>query len=99
MAARVRVDDSGIYLEQSLGEPVDVRFGGHRLWSFNASRGGTPTGKGRHVPWPGPIRARLAGVAHVTVEPHLGGEMLYDEVTSFGRSTVHSWCASSSSRR
>ena len=53
MAARARVDDSGIYLEESLGEPVDVRFGGHRLWSFNASRDGTPTGKGRHVPWPG----------------------------------------------
>ena len=87
MAARVRVDDSGIYLEEFLEEPVDVRFGGHRLWSFNAARDGTPSGRGRQVPWPGPIRARLDGVAQVTVEPHLGGNVLYDEFTRFGRST------------
>jgi hypothetical protein len=88
VAARVRVDDSGIHLEEFLEEPVDVRFGGHRLWSFNASRDGSPAGTGRHVPWPGPIRARLEGVAQVSVEPHLGGPVLYDEVTRFGRSSA-----------
>jgi hypothetical protein len=81
-----RVDDEGIHLPDAPDAPVDVLFAGHRLWSFNPARDGTRSGRGVLVAWPEPIQERLAGTAHVVVEPHAGGTRLFDEQVSFGDS-------------
>jgi hypothetical protein len=51
-----RVDDEGIVLPDALDAPVDIAFGGNRLWSFNPARDGRSSGRGVLVAWPGPIR-------------------------------------------
>ena len=81
-----RVDDDGIVLPDALDAPVDIAFGGNRVWSFNPARDGHRSGRGVLVEWPGPIRERLRGTAHVVVAPHAGGDSLFDAEVSFGGS-------------
>lgn len=87
MATHVRVDDAGIHLPPGIDEPVDIRFGGHRLWSFNPTRDGKRTVTGLTVAWPGAIKERLAGTAEVSVEKHLTGEALFSESVRFADSS------------
>jgi hypothetical protein len=88
MTVRTRVDDAGIRLVDPPDGPVDVRFGGHRLWSFNPTREGAPSGdEGVLVEWPRAIKERLAGTAHVSVVPHETDQVWFDEEVSFASST------------
>ena len=82
--AQARVDDAGIVLPAGIDEPVDIRFGGHRLWSFNPTRDGKPHAGGRRVTWPGAIKERLNGTAEVRLERHLTGEELFSDTVRFG---------------
>jgi hypothetical protein len=82
-----RVDDSGIALSDLLDTPIDVRFDGHRLWSFNAVRDASRSGDEVHVEWPRAIAERLSGVARVTVEGHLDGVTWFEGEVRFGSST------------
>jgi hypothetical protein len=84
--SRAHVDDEGIHLPDALDEPVDITLAGNPLWSFNPARDGHRTMRGVVVPWPGVIRERLHGRAHVVVAPHAGGPNLLDEDVSFGGS-------------
>ena len=81
-----RVDDEGIHLHDVLDAPVDVLVGGHHLWSFNPARDGERSGRGVVITWPGAIRERLEGRAHVQVAPHAGGAAYVDEEVAFGSS-------------
>ncbi len=81
-----RVDDEGIHLLDAIDAPVDVSFGGDRLWSFNPARDGRRSGREVVIAWPGPIRERLRGTAHVLVAQHGGGSNLFEQEVSFGGS-------------
>jgi hypothetical protein len=81
-----RVDDDGIHLVDALDAPVDVFVGGNRLWSFNPARDGHRSGRGVLITWPGRIRERLHGSAHVVVAPHAGGANLFEQEVRFGGS-------------
>ena len=41
-----RVDEAGIHLDEASEDPMDIRVGGHRLWSFNPARDGRSAGRG-----------------------------------------------------
>ncbi|MCW2847758.1 MAG: hypothetical protein JWR90_1732 [Marmoricola sp.] len=87
MTLSARVDDTGIELSELLDTPLDVRFAGHRVWSFNARRD-ADTAKGQvHVTWPRAIQERLSGVAHVSVEGHLDGVVWFEGDVRFGTSS------------
>jgi SAM-dependent methyltransferase len=81
------VDESGIRLSELPGTPLDVRFDGHRVWSFNAERDGRRSGGKVRVKWPRAIAQRLSGVAHVSVEGHLDGVTWFEGDVAFGSST------------
>jgi len=86
------VDDRGIHLPRSIDVPgdvpLDVRFGAHRVWSFTTGHDGKPSANGIAVAWPAGLKARLDGVAQVTVVPHASGEPLFADEVSFGTSTA-----------
>ncbi len=86
MTVRTRVDDEGIFLVDPPDAPVDVRFGGNRLWSFNPSRDARPSPDGVLVPWPPAIKDRLAGTARVAVGPYASAETWYDAEVAFAGS-------------
>jgi LicD family len=85
------VDDRGIHLPRPVAVtadvPVDVRFGAHRVWSFTTGHDGSRSATGVQVAWPPALKARLDGVAHVTVVPHEGGEPLFAGDVRFGTSS------------
>jgi SAM-dependent methyltransferase len=81
-----RVDDVGIELSQRLDAPLDVRFDGHRLWSFNAARDASSTQGKVLVAWPRAIKQGLSGVAQVRVEGHLDGFVWFEGEVAFGTS-------------
>lgn len=89
---RLTVDDRGIHLpgaaDVAADVPIDVRFGAHRVWSFTASHDGSQVADGVLVAWPAGLRARLDGVAQVTVVPHAGGAPLFCGAVRFGTSTA-----------
>ncbi len=90
MSGSIRVDDTGIHLPtdlQSRSEPIDVRFGPERIWSFNPARDGAPDGGTLLVTWPPALAHRLDGVTDVTLVPHAGGEVLFADEVRFGTST------------
>ena len=87
MTVRTRVDEAGIALVDPPDGPVDVRFGGHRLWSFNPVRDARETAGGLLVEWPPAIRERLTGVARVTVASHVDEDVWFDEEVTFGSSS------------
>jgi len=82
-----RVDDTGIELSDLVDTPIDVRFGGHRLWSFNAARDATASSPHVRVEWPRAIKQRLSGVAHVSVQGHSDGIVWFEGDVTFGSST------------
>jgi hypothetical protein len=82
-----RVDDSGIELSDLVDTPLDVRFGGHRLWSFNPTRDATGSTDKVLVTWPRAIKQKLDGLAHVKVEGHLDGVVWFEGDVRFGSST------------
>lgn len=82
-----RVDDRGIHLPHASSEPVDVLFGGNRLWSFNPDRDGQHELGGVTIAWPKAIKQRLKGVAQVSVVPHLGGAAFFEGQVRFGESS------------
>lgn len=88
---RTSVDDRGIKLPRAKAVasdvPLDVRFGAHRVWSFTTGHDGRRSVTGIEVAWPAGLKARLHGVAHVTVVPHAGGEPLFAGDVGFGSST------------
>ncbi|MEO7351812.1 MAG: hypothetical protein ABIR34_13555 [Marmoricola sp.] len=87
MGVPTRVTDVGIFLVDAPDTPVDVRFEGDRLWSFNPARDGNPEGPELLVTWPTAIKERLDGIAQVTVEPHEGNDTWFDDEVAFGTST------------
>ena len=87
MCVPTRVTEVGIFLVDPPDAPVDVRFEGHRVWSFNPARDADPDGDERVVTWPAAIKERLTGIAQVTVEPHEGNDTWFDDEVSFGSST------------
>lgn len=87
MVVATQVDERGIVLLDPPDSPVDVRFGGHRLWSFNPARDGKPHEHGVLVEWPSAIRQRLTGVARVTVAPYASDEAWFDADVRFGSSS------------
>jgi hypothetical protein len=84
---RAQVDEAGIRLSELLDAPIDVRFGGHRLWSFNAVRDASRLADEVHVAWPPAIAQRLSGVTQVSVEGHLDGVTWFEGEVTFGSST------------
>ena len=88
MGVSTRVNEVGIFLVDPPDAPVDVRFEGHRVWSFNPARDGVPDGAELVVTWPAAIKDRLSGTALVTVEPHVGDDAWFDDEVSFGSSTA-----------
>ena len=87
MTSSARVDEAGIVLSSSADAPLDVRFDGHRLWSFNPARDARTSRGEVRVAWPRAIAERLDGVAHVVVEGHLDGVVWFEEDVGFGAST------------
>jgi hypothetical protein len=83
-----QVDDSGIQLSDLLDTPLDVRFDGHHVWSFNPQRDASRSGLKVRVKWPRALAQRLTGVAHVSVEGHLDGVTWFDGDVTFGSSTA-----------
>lgn len=82
----VRVDNDGIFLPGSISEPLDIFFGGHRVWSFSAHGDGQHVHGGTLVPWPTRVRKHLDGVTEVTVVPHPDGAPVFDATVAFGTS-------------
>ena len=86
----VHVDSRGIRLTGSLkgtlSEPLDIKFGGHRVWSFTAKHDGHKLGPAVLVRWPKPLAARLDGIAEIEVVPHNGGGALFTGSVRFGDS-------------
>ena len=84
------VDDRGIHApgpaEVADNEPIDILFGGNRVWSFTTGHDGRAEGSGMLVAWPAPLKERLDGVAQVTVVPHNGGDTLFVGSVRFGSS-------------
>jgi hypothetical protein len=87
----VHIDSRGIRATGGTDEiadvPLDLKFGGHRVWSFTFGHDGHRLGPAVLVRWPKPIAARLDGVAEVELVPHNGGETLFSGPVRFGRST------------
>ncbi|MGO4255477.1 hypothetical protein [Marmoricola sp. RAF53] len=87
----VQIDGRGIRFPRKAGVPgdvpLDVRIGGHRVWSFTAGRDGTVSGSGVHVAWPRPLVPLLDGRAEVEIVPHNGGDALFAGEVAFGTST------------
>lgn len=84
----VRVDDDGIHLTGHLDDPLDVRFGPDRVWSFTTRGEGDDALRGVTVPWPVRLRPLLDGLADVAVVRHGTEDHLYDEQVAFGTSTA-----------
>ncbi|MFL6160237.1 MAG: hypothetical protein ACJ72D_29460 [Marmoricola sp.] len=86
----VHIDGRGIRFTGSLdgiGDvPLDISFGGHRVWSFSPVRDGHRLGPATLVLWPKPIAARLDGRAEVELVPHNGGPTIFTGTVQFGRS-------------
>ncbi|RNM17539.1 hypothetical protein [Nocardioides pocheonensis] len=82
------IDAKGIRLSHAYDGPLDVLFGGHRVWSFTTARDAVKAGGGLFVEWPKPLAARLEGQADVTLVPHNGGDPLFSGPIRFGDSTV-----------
>ncbi|RNL66203.1 hypothetical protein EFK50_00830 [Nocardioides marmoriginsengisoli] len=86
----VHIDSRGIRLTGSLDGiadvPLDLKFGGHRIWSFTPERDGHRLGPAILVTWPKPIASRLDGIAQVELVPHNGGSVVFEGAVKFGRS-------------
>lgn len=85
MAAQI--DGKGIRLDRPVEGPLDVRIGGHRVWSFSAARDGIRSGTGVFVSWPPALLRVLDGHGDVEVVPHNGGEAVFTGTVRFGTST------------
>lgn len=87
----VSIDSRGIRvtgaIDQIADEPLDLKFGGHRVWSFTLGHDGHRLGPAVLVRWPKPLAARLDGVADVELVPHNGGEKLFGDQVRFGKSS------------
>ncbi len=78
------MDERGVALPPDIVDPLDVLFDGHRVWSFNPGRDGTPTPEGLSVAWHPALRPYLRGVARVVVRPHVAERVLFDDEVRFG---------------
>ncbi len=87
----VHIDSRGIRLTGSLDDivsvPLDLKFGGHRVWSFTFENDGHKLGPAALVRWPKPLATRLDGVADIELIPHNGGDAIFTGKVKFGRST------------
>ncbi len=87
MARAIAVGRDGIRLPRQYDGPLDVRFAGHRVWSFTTVRDATATDDGLHVAWPASLVPHLKGRAEVEVASHNGGDTLFAGTVAFDRST------------
>ncbi|MFL6061305.1 MAG: hypothetical protein ACJ72E_08745, partial [Marmoricola sp.] len=87
----VHIDGRGIRatggVEELADVPLDLKFGGHRVWSFTLGHDGHKIGPAVLVRWPKPLAARLDGIAEVELVPHNGGETLFTGSVRFGSSS------------
>lgn len=89
-AVGVRIDERGIRitgsLDGALDTPLDLRFDGHRVWSFRPRRDGFKVGRSVLVPWPTALLTLLEGRTEVEVVPHNGGDPVFAASILFGES-------------
>jgi hypothetical protein len=87
VSVTAQIDGEGIRLDRVVDGPLDVRIGGHRVWSFTAARDGIRSGNGIFVAWPNALLRVLDGHGDVEVVPHSGGDALFAGTVRFGTST------------
>ncbi|MGD9959417.1 class I SAM-dependent methyltransferase [Nocardioides sp.] len=87
MNSRFAVSSRGIRVPHRQKDPIDVRFDGERIWSFNPERDRMRLHPS-WVRWPTAVQPYLDGSAEVSLVRHGSGEIAFSEQVSFGASTA-----------
>jgi hypothetical protein len=80
----VEVTRSAIVVPKGLTtEPVEVRFDGRTVWSFNLERDARAGPTGARIPWPQALRPLLEGTTTLALVAHTSATTLFEREITF----------------